>query len=489
MSKKLKDKDFKIEGQANLLGFKSVMEYHNWCLSHGFSTKANKTQREFSTERELIRQQKANEYLLKSKQINFKRMLKDYLKGFKNQEDKTPFPNGYDVFADLKDIYHNSENPEFKEQVFRFAQQLINADLNEKVNNQYRLVEVLRNIVRYHPNWVRSPDLWRIKSHNTYRQFSSILRNLFCLYEMPDFMDKIWLQPNPRDISWYFHMGKGLNIRTAEDLPIPFTKKMAHHFCKAPSSYQINEAIRYGQVLSIGGNARLADCLRETRLCREFGTPNSETFWESVIRWFSVQAMFDYTNVGPIIDYVHNQRFVPTTEIVDGIAERRPPLEPNLTMNGRNPETLLRQVHEWHAQLNRARRGARYNAYQRQYADLKWAKSTIRDFEFTEGQDKNKKTWRIQELLTSEELQDEGRQMSHCVSSYAYSCHEGRSTIWSMNKQDRLGRTRELTIEVSMADRKIVQIRGKMNKMPNDQQLIVINRWAQQARLSISGHY
>ena len=488
MSKKVKDEN--LENQVKYLGFRSIAHYEDWCLKHGISTKLNKSDRELKEIRRIIASEKSDSYL-KVKQGNNKRKLKDFLKDFDKIGTNAVLPSSYGVFADLKNIYHLSDDENFKKQIYNFAESLINADLDEKVSNQVNFADVLKTIVKYHKDWVRSPDSWKIKSHNTYRQYTSLLRNLFCLYKIPDFMDKVWYSNREEHINWYLHLGKGKNIRLIENLPIPFTKKMAHYFCEAPSDYEINEAIRYGQVLAMGGNPRLAGVLRATRLCRQFEIPENETFWESVIRWFSVQVMFDYTHVGPIIDYIHDQRFVPTTEVIDGVAHRRPPVQPNLTMNGRNAENLIGQVQEWHDRLNRERRqnARRGYGYRTPPADLKWAKSPIRDFEFAEGQNKTKKIWRIQELCSSVELQDEGRQLDHCVSSYAYSCHDGRNSIWSLNKQDQMGRSKELTIEVVNADKKIVQIRGKMNKMPNEQQMLIINRWAQTAGLSLGRNF
>lgn len=477
MGNKLKES--KLESQAILLGFKTIFAYQNWCLDNGFPTKANKTQRELDAEKERLRSQKANLYLVQSKQGNNKRKLKDFIKHFTQHEpdffsEHDFLPRGYEAFNELKHLYHSSTDTHFKKQIYNFISNLLNADLEEKIDKQKRFVEVLKNIVKYNNAWVRSPDLWKIKSHNTHRQFVSLVRNLFCLYEMPDFMDKVWFEEKEQYLKWYLHMGLGFNIRACKDLPIPFTKKMAHHFCQAPSNYNINEAIRYGQVLSMGGTPRLVEALKETRL-RLF--TDKEDFWETVIRWFTLQPMFDYEQVGPIIDYVNNQKYEPITEFVDRVAVQRPPAQPGLTMKDRNPEALIRQVEKWHHQLGKIKR----------VGNVEWVRCAIKEFNFTEGQSKNKKEWRIRELCSSIELQDEGRQMSHCVSSYSTSCYTGKVSIWSLEKFECGNRTKELTIEITMADKRVVQMRGKRNCMPNENQEAIVRRWAQVAGLKMKG--
>jgi hypothetical protein len=66
------------------------------------------------------------------------------------------------------------------------------------------------------------------------------------------------------------------------------------------------------------------------------------------------------------------------------------------------------------------------------------------------------------ELLTAEELIEEGREMQHCVASYANSGASARTSIWSLRKRIESGRIiRMATIEVSNKQRAIVQVRRR----------------------------
>jgi hypothetical protein len=321
--------------------------------------------------------------------------------------------------------------------------------------------------------WIQPLDQWTPASHNPDRQFASLARHLWAVYDVPLFMDKAWTHGTPQQQAWFKHIGTGKNIQTADGLPIPLTKKMAHHFLEAPADYSIEAAFRWGQVVALGGDRRLADALRETRLVQEF---RDNDFWLSVIRFFIRNPMLDSAHVSPIIDYIWNQRYEPHIAFVErGVARELGPEQPNLSMRGRTVASLLRAVDDWHRRLGRETSDGR----------LQWRKSAIRDYEFVEGTEpsQNMKVWRIRELLSSQELVAEGRRMRHCVASYANSCYKRLCSIWSMDVETEEGAEPLVTIEVSLQRREIRQVRGKQNRLPTDKEKDILRRWALQEKL------
>jgi hypothetical protein len=321
--------------------------------------------------------------------------------------------------------------------------------------------------------WLRPLEQWKPASHNADRQFSSLARHLWANYDVPTFMDKAWLQGNALQQEWFKHIGAGENIQTARQLPVPLTKKMVHWFLQAPPAYSIEAAFRWGQVLALGGDRRLADAIRETRLAREF---RDDDFWLSVIRFFVRNPMLDLVHANPIIDYLWNQRYEPRVVFVErGVAREIGPEQPNLTMRGRTVASLLRAVDQWHRRLGRETSSGR----------LQWQKSTVADYEWIEGNEesRNMKVWRIRELLSSQELIAEGRRMRHCVASYAASCHGERSSIWSMDAETDEGVEPLVTIEVDQQRLEICQIRGRNNRLPTEKEKDVVRRWALQESL------
>jgi hypothetical protein len=89
--------------------------------------------------------------------------------------------------------------------------------------------------------------------------------------------------------------------------------------------------------------------------------------------------------------------------------------------------------------------------------------------------------WTVRELTSSTELVEESRAMHHCVASYAYSCAQGSSAIFSLS----LDQARRATVEVYPLRRRIVQARGPCNRSCDPEELDVLQRWLK--RLSDPG--
>ena len=197
------------------------------------------------------------------------------------------------------------------------------------------------------------------------------------------------------------------------------------------------------------------------------------------MRYNLLELVLDVSRVHPIIDYIRNQKFENHQVFVErGIAEEIGPAQPNFSMRGRTPETLLRQVNEWHRQLGRATRGGKFQ----------WTRSDIAEFRFREGSEKkgNLKFWYIRELLSTDELIEEGRALKHCVSSYARSCYSGKKSIWTVESDDENGRSKILTVEISRPENLIRQVRGKRNRLPTLAEKFLLERWAAKEKLEIA---
>jgi hypothetical protein len=253
---------------------------------------------------------------------------------------------------------------------------------------------------------------------------------------------------------------------------------MAHEVMRAPNDLTCPTALRWGQVLGMGGDERLARAILATRLGSAF---EHNEFWQTVIAWFIAHPLLDRVHVGPIIDYLHQQRFIPKCEYpAPGVRQVLPPAQPNLTMKGRSPESLLRHVEQWHRRLSN----------ETTYVVSEWRSAGFTPFEFREGSPTNgtERLWTIRELLSSKALIAEGRQLKHCVASYARSCARGQSSIWTLEVASKDGTVKALTIEVRNQQRLLCQARGKLNRLPQDKERSVLRRWAAQAGLTIASY-
>jgi len=249
---------------------------------------------------------------------------------------------------------------------------------------------------------------------------------------------------------------------------------MAHHFLQAPDHFAVEAALRWGQVRGMGGSRPLALAVAATWLGRSF---EAEDFWGTVVRFLVDHPELDHAQVGPVVDYLHDQRFVPQDfHVEEGDLTGLGPPQPDLSMKGRTPRALLRQVRAWHESLR----------VPRDLAVLTWKPSGIGAFRHVDGKaDEGRRCWTIRELTSGEQLRREGAAMRHCVASYAGACARRSTSIWSMRFEGGGRRFRIMTVEVDPATRTIRQARRRGNATPNDKALSVLRRWAGQEGLRL----
>ena len=293
-----------------------------------------------------------------------------------------------------------------------------------------------------------------------------------------------WLRDDdyygPASRRLFLHVGAGNNPRSGET-PVPMTRRVAHHFLQAPAHYSVEGAVRWGQIAALGGTPQLADACVATRLGEHFG---NEAFWLSVIRWFIAHPAFDLAMVGPAVDYIRDVKFESTW--TDGVFT--PAAQPGFSMAGRTPESLLRQMERWHAALGPApgRNDARPPAAAGAEAPARaWSTGGIRGMRWETRRRRVTTTWKVEALSSRQALYREGRDMRHCVASYADRCAAGECSIWSLKAMVGDLVMARRTVEVSR-DRVIAQVRGKCNAPAGGEALEVVRRWARKESLTLA---
>lgn len=457
------------------LGVRTLADYVAWCTARGFLASVEKSVYDLESELQAHEEDEKRAAAQNRLHANERRLIeaacagdldpeiitRPQLKAFCLSVQRSP-PDAKARAALCKLMLKVNEEADFLLQGVSFG------------GVSYGYVDALVRINARRAQWIAPIESWRRRSHNARRQFSSLVRHLFARYPVPGFMDQAWFrseQGSERFRDWFIQLGAGRNIRTLET-PIPLTKLMAHHFLEAPDDYAIEAALRWGQVHGLGGGARLTAALLGTRIGQDF---RENEFWTSVIRFFVANPLLDRTHVGPIIDYLHAQKFA-TREVVvgPGRVEVRLPPQPGLTMRGRTPDALLAQVERWHRELGRAS----------SVETLYFHRSGVKELELKVGK-QGESLWRIRELLTGAELVAEGRAMRHCVASYARSCADGHTSIWAMELHAKAGVEKRQTIEVTR-ERVIVQCRGRQNRLPTSAEFDVVKEWARLAGLTLS---
>lgn len=350
-------------------------------------------------------------------------------------------------------------------------------------------LDALLQLALWHRNWLRPAEAWQPATHDARGQFGALARHLLVRYDVPVFLDASWFEgftvAGQQHRNWFVHIGNGQNIRTVPDCPVRLTKGQAHHFLQAPPDVSVVAALRWGQTRGLGGDAFLARAIAASKL--ESVLPD-EPFWASVIHFFVNNARLATGSVSPIVDFVYGQKFgEPAPLGPDGRLNFDDAPEPDFTMKGRTLAALQKRREEWHAQLAReTRRPAKaWNAsgFEPLYAQERDAHGILN-------------TWTIRELCDSQALQQEGREMRHCVLTYAGGCLQGTTSIWSLRVRpgNDIRTRRLLTIEVNNARRAIVQVRGRCNQTLGafcgkgrvQTAEALLRRWAGQQRLAIA---
>ncbi len=339
----------------------------------------------------------------------------------------------------------------------------------------------LKNIIERSKDWIRPIFGWKPISQNPHKQLHHLIRYLFTKFDVPEFLNTAWMNNDKRyqrEQNWLLHIGNGRNIRTAPDLPLPLTKRLAHYFLQSPSEYTIDGAFRWAQIRSMGGSRSFTKSVMACYIAEEFKYAD---FWLSVYRWLIANPSFPVKEYQSLFEFLYAEKFYRSIPDEDWTINKYYPRQPNLSMSGRTTESLLKQIKLSRERINREDCGL---------ANRTWKGTSFLDcpeWKFEE----DKMIYSIQELLKEKDLMEEGKAMQHCVASYATSCFQRYSSIWSLRRQDCLtGRRKRLvTIEVNPQKKTIVQIKGRSNRAPELAELTIIKKWSQQAKIDFGVNY
>lgn len=336
-----------------------------------------------------------------------------------------------------------------------------------------RLVSGLVTLVEHRNEWLRPVEEWEPRGGGPTALFSSLAHHLLANYPTPPVLLSAWFRGNDwfaqRARRWFKHLGRGESLRRV-GWAIPLNRRMAHEFAHAPADFPIEFALRWAQVRGLGGSDRLARAVASTRLA---GMITHEDFWVSVIHLFLNTPRLDLDLVGPIVDYLYDQKFRYQPVLLgDGTEVHLSPPRPDLTVKGRTVASLARRAEEWRAHL-------KAEAERRHF---RWGPLGLRDYR---REDLDGRAWTVVELLDSDALAAEGKAMDHCVATYTDHCLHRRSSIWSLGLEGPAGREPRATIEVDPETRAVLQAKGRGNEPPDDLTRAVLHDWAAREGLNV----
>ncbi|MEM9061457.1 MAG: PcfJ domain-containing protein [Pseudomonadota bacterium] len=463
-----------VERHITEMGFQSTRAYLDWCQHNGFDPWLEKSRQEMALERD----RHAEILAARAKQTRLHKKPKPFLEAVcageihAHQIDRPAFK------AVTEEIGAAKDDPAYRRSLKDMLLALLRYD-SLIFGATPDGIPFIRGLIKLHDRkvlWLRPLADWKPRSKNAERQFGELTHHLFDRFgDVPVFMERAWLRtdrPSWRFRDWYVHLGRGHNLRTAKS-PVRVTKRIAHEFLRAPADYTVEQAVRWGQLRAFGAGTATVHAVAATRIGRSF---MNEAFWVTVLRFFAENPMLDPRQIGPIVDYLQNQRFEGNdVELRPGEWRREPPAQPGLTMRGRTVATVLRQVADWHASLGKVRDlpGSVYPA------------AAFTGIEIDRWLGPRKTRFAIRQLRSARDLALEGDALRHCVASYHWSCAQGHCSIWSLSASVGDTYERRQTIEVTKQG-EIVQCRGLANCDPTSEEWSVVNAWASEVGLKIS---
>lgn len=452
------------------LGFSTIDAYTDWCRRHHFSHRLRKTAIERDREARYAQRVRVEERARTGRRVrNPKATTRRLLRGERRASDR-----GFERFA--AELSRNAGDG--RQDLLQTLLRRLIAVAPELLEPDEERFAVLAHMLDHWQDQCRDPGVWRPRTHNVERMLDSLLRHCFVEFEPPKALELSWPVDGDeaaRYRTWFVALARGRSMRSL-DLPIPYTRRMAHWFVHAPEGLGPSAALRYGQVRGLDGSDALARAVCRTRLGHSF---EHDDFWRSVLAFFARHDFECRYEVARIVDYLHDQRFVGAA-YVDVYGQRRwlPPPQPNLTVAGRDPAALRRQSDEWYRRF----------VYTIDPSNCKqtWEPGDAGGYREEQDLDDRRQTWAVVELCSGAELRHEGQVMGHCVYTYTHDCVGGQSRIFSV-RVIRHGKV-EHAATVECWRGKICQVRGRHNARVPDEVEQAVRRWAEHADLPIGSH-
>lgn len=310
-------------------------------------------------------------------------------------------------------------------------------------------VQVLVNISTFGLKMVRSIEKWKRPNIDPEKQLESLINHCFAKYPTPSFLVSSFYESSLRYQLWYVQLGAGKSVKDIQGLPSSFTSKMRHEFRNTPRGYSVSQAIVRAQALGYGASQQVAIELTRSRLSQVEG---NIPFWESVIHFFAIQKEITHWDLYKMLDYL------------EASIQR----DRHFTMKGRTLEALLNQAQAWYLQMQKMRNEANY---------LSWFPSGVKGMDLKIKKDGKTISYVAKELLTSNELYQEGEDMNHCVADYIDDCYARKTSIFSLRREDNGTIKKLATIEIHPETLEIIQAEGNCNTSLSTEASMALNHW------------
>lgn len=309
-------------------------------------------------------------------------------------------------------------------------------------------------LAKHRANWVRPVELAVPGGKSPRTRLLGLTRFLLEKYPAPRPLLYAIFDPNAEPLAWFCKAARGESLRKVVNLH-GFTKRAAHLLWRAPRELPVWGCVRWAQVRALGGDDALARTIATRGFLSHDWAREDGEFWHHFIAWLVAHPTFPLEKLAAL------------TYLAAG-ARRE---DANFSMKGRTVERLVSTLdtQEREQTKKEKRKLVRFSS-----CGLSSAAYVVPG-----AREGFERTWRIEEILDSESLYQEGRAMRHCVGSYEDVIARGDSAIFSMTREHLGEKKRALTIEVCFDEGEQVfgEVRGKANREPTREELAIVTRW------------
>ncbi len=356
--------------------------------------------------------------------------------------------------------------------------------------SEYALIPTIVRIAAYAHRWIRDPETWTHTSAGSPQELlRSLLAHLFAKWPVPAFFDSAWLVKgalNYLERDWYCEIASGRSLRKLPGMPPSITAAALHRTMQAPPHLSIRQALRWGQVMALGGSEALLANVLSSGMVADL---SNDAIWSRLLEKVVAARDFASENFGLIADTLLEL----TTRGECQRAELLIALQ--LAELLRHSRRLWKRLASVSATNFPNRKkididNANHRAEIRNQNAVQWTPLlSTKPYLSCYRDAGNVIDWRIEELVNQSQLTEESRSLHHCVHGYGRACRSERSAIFSLRTDDASGSQivskSHLTIEVARGSRKIVQVRGKWNQVYQPGQVPELRQWADEMGLTV----
>lgn len=331
---------------------------------------------------------------------------------------------------------------------------------------------------------IRDPSNYKPKSYNKEKQLTDFVKHIYCKYNIPHFLLKVFNKSNLRYynilyknkdneraelnfhgkdcLEMFFKIASGKSLY--KEYSNLFSRREAHIFLNLKNDLEIAENYWLTKIISAGGGMKLFGIMRHL-LPLAFETNFYQSYINGTIRFFArYEKELDRNTFSDIMDY-----------IMDVVAPSEHKYSYKNTyeydFRGRTLASLIKASNKWH-------KDQLLKEYSRDGRTFPVFHTVVNHYEVDND------LWSFEQVNNSLALYKEGNAMKHCVSSYSRRCIDGECFIFSLSS---IVNSRVATIEIRK-DGTIVQARGKCNQVPSLKVISLIKKWAYENKINIGQH-